>query len=108
MPFADWYGTLGGVARRFRNRPVMGGAFALDALRYRPNGLTGYWSFDSGPPLDRSGNGNDLALAGGASRHRGLPGGALAIDRPAGARLVGAAGRAHRRQLHGNGVGPAR
>src|SRR5205823_2839415 len=57
----------------------VGGAFALDALRYPPNGLSGYWSFDGGLPLDRSGNRHDLALARGAAFTAGLSGSALAI-----------------------------
>src|SRR5205823_2996118 len=63
----------------FQARPVVGGTFALDTLRYIPNGLTGYWPF-GGSPLDASGNRNDLSLTGGARYALGGLGGALLLD----------------------------
>jgi len=93
VPFTDWYDTIADTQNGFQDRPVVGGTFALDTLRYTPNGLTGYWPFDStdstdgtnatnaANALDASGNGHDLTLSGGARPTAGGRGtGALAVN----------------------------
>jgi hypothetical protein len=80
VPFTDWYDTIAGTQDRFADRPVVGGTFALDTLRYTPNGMTGYWPFDADNAPDCSGNFNDLTLSGGAGYTTGVQGGALAVN----------------------------
>jgi Domain of unknown function (DUF5127)/Domain of unknown function (DUF4965)/Domain of unknown function (DUF1793)/Concanavalin A-like lectin/glucanases superfamily/Domain of unknown function (DUF4964) len=80
VPFTDWYDTVADTQNGFQDRPVVGGTFALDTLRYTPGGLTGYWPFDASGALDASGNGGDLTLAGGAGFTTGHQAGALAVS----------------------------
>jgi Domain of unknown function (DUF5127)/Domain of unknown function (DUF4965)/Domain of unknown function (DUF1793)/Concanavalin A-like lectin/glucanases superfamily/Domain of unknown function (DUF4964) len=80
VPFTDWYDTVADTQNGFAGRPVVGGVFALDTLRYTPGGMTGYWPFDASSALDSSGNSNDLALSGGAGYTTGQQGGALSVS----------------------------
>ena len=80
VPFTDWYDTAADTQNGFAGRPVVGGMFALDTLRYTPGGMTGYWPFDGSNGLDSSGNFNDLTLSGGAGYAAGRQGGALSVS----------------------------
>jgi hypothetical protein len=80
VPFTDWYDTIADTQNGFSGRPVVGGVFALDTLRYTPGGMTGYWPFDASNARDSSGNFNDLTLNGGATYTTGRQGGALSLN----------------------------
>jgi hypothetical protein len=80
VPFTDWYDTIADTQNGFADRPVVGGVFALDTLRYTPGALAGYWPFDASNALDSSGNFNDLTLNGGAAYTTGRQGGALSVN----------------------------
>jgi hypothetical protein len=80
VPFTDWYDTIADTQNGFQDRPVVGGTFALDTLRYTPGGLTGHWPFDGRRALDASGNFHDLTLSGGAGYGTGQAGGALSLS----------------------------
>jgi hypothetical protein len=80
VPFTDWYDTIADTQNGFADRPVVGGVFALDTLRYPPGGMTGYWPFDASNALDSAGNSNDLTLNGGAAYTTGRQGGALSLN----------------------------
>ena len=80
VPFTDWYTVASGNQRGFQNRPVIGGLFALQNLRYTPNGLVAYWPFDNSTSYDNSGNFQDGVLNGGAAYTTGKQGGALSLN----------------------------
>jgi hypothetical protein len=87
VPLTDLY-TVSTAAQtqpeNFRNRPVLGGLFALLTLRNTPNGLVGHWPLD-GTGTDCAGNLNTVTASGGASFAAGHVGGGITLDGTSGA-----------------------
>jgi hypothetical protein len=87
VPMTDLY-TVSTAAQtqpeNFRNRPVLGGLFALLTLRNTPNGLVGHWPLD-GTGTDCAGNLNTVTATGGASWTTGHVGGGITLDGSSGA-----------------------
>jgi hypothetical protein len=81
VPMTDLY-TVSTAAQtqpeNFRNRPVLGGLFALLTLRNTPNGLVGHWPLD-GTGTDCAGNLNTVTATGGTSWTTGHVGGGITL-----------------------------
>ena len=80
VPLTDWYVVSSAAQRGFADRPVVGGLFSLQTLRYTANGLVGYWPFDGSTSYDNSGNFQDGVLSGGAGYTAGKQGGAISLN----------------------------
>ena len=80
VPLTDWYVVSSAAQRGFADRPVVGGLFSLQTLRYTANGLVGYWPFDGSTSYDNSGNFQDGVLNGGAGYTAGKQGGAISLN----------------------------
>jgi len=80
VPLTDWYVVSSAAQRGFADRPVVGGLFSLQTLRYTANGLVGYWPLDGSTSYDNSGNFQDGVLNGGAGYTAGKQGGAISLN----------------------------